>query len=262
MHDLNFRPSKKMGQSFLINSTIAKEIVDLINFNDHDCVIEIGPGKGALTKYLVNKPLNVVAIELDKRLSEYIKQTYKNIEVINDDVLKVDLNNILKKYKNPILLSNLPYSISSPFLFKYLSLQSSPIFICMLQKEFIERLIAIPKTKQYGGLSVVSQTYASIENLLFVDKNNFEPKPKVDSIVIRIQRNDQEFDNKFNEFVRRCFLAKRKTLFNNLKSNFQSNLLNSIFNQLGLDNKIRAEEITQKTFLKLYKLLNNDLESI
>jgi 16S rRNA (adenine1518-N6/adenine1519-N6)-dimethyltransferase len=251
-----FHPSKRMGQNFLINKSIANQIVNFIDFNKHDCVVEIGPGKGALTQILTNKPIKVIAIELDKRLAEYIKNKLPNIKVINDDVLKINLEELILNHKNPILLSNLPYSISSPFIFQYLKLKNSIDFICMLQKEYVDRLISKPNSKQYGALSVVVQTYLNITKLMTVDRTNFDPKPEINSTVIMIKKKTKLVNEKYIDFVRTCFAAKRKTLINNLKTHFELQKIQDVLNQLGSGDKTRAQEISPNLFEKLFYKLN------
>lgn len=253
-----FHPSKKMGQSFLIDQNISKKIVNLINLKNHDCVIEIGPGKGALTQFLVNRDSKIIAIELDKRLAEFIKKKYPQIQIINDDVLCVNLDEILSQHINPILLSNLPYSISSPFLFQYINLENTPKFICMLQKEFVERLIAKPNTKQYGALSVIAQTYLQINKKLSVDKKCFSPQPKINSEVVEIEKTGTKINDLFINFVRACFQARRKTLVNNLKLKFSNTKLNQTLNNLKIDLNIRAQQISPNTFLQLFKTLHHE----
>jgi 16S rRNA (adenine1518-N6/adenine1519-N6)-dimethyltransferase len=258
----NFHPSKKMGQNFLINKNIAQRITNLIEYQNHDCVVEIGPGKGALTEFLVDKEIPVIAIELDKRLAEYIKTRHKTIQIINDDVLKIDLNKLLQNYKKPILLSNLPYSISSPILFKYLTLERRYPFVCMMQKEFVDRLMASPKSKTYGALSVICQTYLDIEKKLQVEKTNFIPQPEIDSVVILINRKAISVNQKFINFIRVCFQAKRKTLFNNLKASFNKLTIQNVIAQLKLKDTVRAEELPHEIFMKLFNLLNYETKSI
>lgn len=261
MFDSRFHPSKKMGQNFLVNDKVAKRIADLID-ESYDCVIEIGPGYGALTKFLSSKKHKIIGIELDKRLCEYLRNHFKNVEIINNDILNVDLDSIFNQYKSPILISNLPYSISSPFLFKYLSLKTNTPFICMLQKDFVDRITAKPHTKQYGGLSVITQTYSHVKQMMVVGPENFQPPPKIESTVIEISKNNASLNDQFNDFVRRCFLAKRKTIFNNLKSQFNHNKINDALSVIQVGIKARAEEISPTQFMQLYKLLNNGTQSI
>jgi 16S rRNA (adenine1518-N6/adenine1519-N6)-dimethyltransferase len=258
----DIRPSKKMGQNFLINPVIANQIVNFINFNDCDCVVEIGPGKGAMTEHIVQKTNNLIVVELDKRLAEHIKSKFPSINTINDDVLNFDLSKALKRYHNPILISNLPYSISSPMITKYLMLDRPIKFICMLQKEFVGRLLAKPSTKQYNAFSVVAQTYMEIKKLLFVDKNNFDPKPEVSSVVISLIKNNENLDLPFIKFVKLCFISKRKTLFNNLKQHYDSDKIKQTLIELNINKKARAEELTTKTFKELYNLICHDIKSI
>jgi 16S rRNA (adenine1518-N6/adenine1519-N6)-dimethyltransferase len=154
----NFFPSKKMGQNFLIDENIAQKIAKLVDKDCFDAIIEVGPGGGILTKFLVlyNKPL--IAIELDKRLASTLHnqfRKYQNLEIVNDDVLKIDLIKLAHHYVNPVLLSNLPYSISSPMILKFLKQDKIKTFYCMLQKEMVDRIIAKPGSKGYNAFTVL-----------------------------------------------------------------------------------------------------------
>ena len=258
MNNLKFYPSKKMGQNFLINDEVVERIVNLIDYKNYDCVIEIGPGKGALTKFIIKEKVDVIAIELDKRLAEHIGTQYPSVKLINDDVLNVDLDKICKQYNKPILLSNLPYSISSPFLFKYLHLHSKCPFVCMLQKEFVDRLVAKPNSKSYGSLSVVCHIFFNIKEMLSVSKSNFEPRPDIDSVVVLITKKYLLTNIKMMNFIRMCFMAKRKTLLNNLKGHFPKEQIKNAISQLKLNETIRAEAISPEKFIQLFNLLNHE----
>jgi 16S rRNA (adenine1518-N6/adenine1519-N6)-dimethyltransferase len=195
----NFVPSKKMGQNFLTDDSVAQSIVSLINVGQYDLVIEIGPGTGMLTQYLVQFNRKVIAIELDKRLAEKLHtklEKYTNLEIINNDILQTDLVKLSADYKEVVLVSNLPYSISTPMMLQFLKQDKIKPFYCMLQKELVNRLIAKPNTKEYGSISVLVQYYAAITKLLEVPPQSFTPAPKVDSNVIVINKLDKHFDSK------------------------------------------------------------------
>ncbi|MDR1850532.1 MAG: 16S rRNA (adenine(1518)-N(6)/adenine(1519)-N(6))-dimethyltransferase RsmA [Mycoplasmataceae bacterium] len=250
----NFNPSKKMGQNFLINEEVCKNIVDSIDFTNVDCVIEIGPGLGAITKYIVQKSNNVIAIEIDKRLSEYISKTYPQIKLINEDVLKVDFNELTNQYKNPIIISNLPYSISSLVVIKFIKSNIQHMY-CMLQKEMVERMLAVPKTHEYNGFTVLLNTYTTITKTMNISKNNFMPAPEVDSIFIAIHRNENTFDPQYDKFIKQCFGSKRRTLNNNIKNIIDKKSYEEFLNKKHISLLVRAEELDYKTFLEMYKQL-------
>jgi 16S rRNA (adenine1518-N6/adenine1519-N6)-dimethyltransferase len=198
-HQKNFVPSKKLGQNFLTDDNVAQEIVNLSQIQNYDLVIEVGPGRGALTQHLVtfNKPL--IAIELDKRLAEDLKtkfHQYPHLQIINNDILEVDLLEISKDYKQVLLISNLPYSISTPMILKFLKQNKITSFVCMLQKEVVDRLIAKSHSKTYGAFSVLVQYYASIAKFLNVAPSAFAPIPAVESQVVLMSKNKLIFDNR------------------------------------------------------------------
>jgi 16S rRNA (adenine1518-N6/adenine1519-N6)-dimethyltransferase len=253
----NFNPSKKMGQNFLINPEVQKGIVDKIDFNGVDCVIEIGPGYGAITDYLIDKTPKLICIELDKRLAEHIAKRYKdksNFELINNDVLKVDFNKLTKNYSHPIIVSNLPYSISSLVIIQFIKSNIKDMY-CMLQKEMVERIIAKPKTKQYNAFTVLLARYAKIEKLLNVGKNNFIPAPEVDSMVVSLIKSGESYNEKFDKFIRSCFLSKRRTLLNNLQSLVSKEELTKILIKEKINVNVRAEELSVSQLVMLYNIL-------
>ncbi|GHU52785.1 ribosomal RNA small subunit methyltransferase A [Bacilli bacterium] len=252
-----FNPSKKLGQNFLINPQIPIDIVDKINFDGVDLIIEIGPGTGALTKELVKKNIPMTAIELDKRLYATIKNEYLNINVINDDVLKVDFQNIIKGYKNPIIVSNLPYSISSPMIFKFIKEIGVNVFYCMLQKEVVDRLCAKPRTHQYNAFTVIVSYCCNIKNIINVGRNNFSPVPKVDSAVVSIvKKPKQTYINEFDLFLKKCFCSKRQMLVNNLKNVYTKQIVIDALSKHNIGIKSRAEELNVEELFKLYSCLS------
>jgi 16S rRNA (adenine1518-N6/adenine1519-N6)-dimethyltransferase len=255
LKDNNFFPSKKLGQNFLINQELAKAIVDSVNYENVDVIIEIGPGLCALTNFLVKKHIPYIGIELDKRLHAYCQQEFPNHTMINDDVLEVDMNALLKERHHPVIISNLPYVISSQVILKFLQLNISFNQYFMLQKEMVERLCAKTRNKDYNGLTVILNEYASIDKLLTVNRNNFNPIPQVDSQVICIKRNNKIYNTQFVEFVRQCFMQKRKTLVNNLKSNHQKDKIVKTLRKFKFSETIRAEELSSQQLLGLFNCL-------
>jgi 16S rRNA (adenine1518-N6/adenine1519-N6)-dimethyltransferase len=254
LKDNNFNPSKKMGQNFLINKNICEELVNSIDFSKVDLIIEIGPGLGAITQFLVNKTKKMIAIELDKRLAEFITNKYPSIELINNDVLKVEFDKLIADYKNPIIVSNLPYSISSLIIHKFIKSDIKEMY-CMLQKEMVDRLCAKPKTHEYNNLTVLLNSYTNITKIMNIGKNNFLPPPNVDSIFIKIEKNSEIYNEQYDKFLRQSFSSKRQTLANNLKTIIQKQDLYKYLLECGFSSTIRAEEITANDFKKLFIFL-------
>jgi 16S rRNA (adenine1518-N6/adenine1519-N6)-dimethyltransferase len=215
-------PSKKMGQNFLVSDEFSSSLIDTIDFSFVDRIIEIGPGLGAITKFLIQKNIPLTIIELDKRLFEIIKNKFPKIDAVNNNCLKVDFDSLFAEQKHPIIVSNLPYSISTLIIIKFLEMKKIKTMYCMLQKEVVDRMNAKVRTKQYNNFSIICQYLSKIEVLKFVDRNNFYPIPQVDSLFIKIEKNELDFDYGFNDFIKFAFLHKRKTLVNNIKTKYET----------------------------------------
>ncbi len=287
---------EKLGQNFLINKAIAKRIVNSANLNMDDFVLEIGPGRGILTEELVKKAGKVVAVEIDGNLVEIIRKklkNYKNIEIVEGDILKIGLPQIVETPRRGVstagrykLIANLPYYITSPIIRLFLESEFPPTeMILMVQKEVAERIVASPG--KMSILSVSVQYYAKPEILFSVGRENFEPKPEVDSCVIRItphptlSRRERgkkekifphpltsspsgrgwrgapgEGNEKFFRVVRAGFCAKRKTLANNLANSFHLNKkeVEEKIISAGLNKNIRAQELGVEDWENLTKL--------
>lgn len=244
------KPKKSLGQHFLKDENIARKIVGSLTGNFSN-ILEIGSGKGVLTKYLINnKKLNPFFIETDSKSVDFLKNVfpgYKN-RIIHADFLKYDLNQL---FSEPFaIIGNLPYNISSQIFFKILKYKNNiPEVVCMIQKEVAERIASPPGNKKYGILSVLLQAYYKIEYLFTVSENVFIPPPKVKSAVIRLNRNSTyqlDCDEKlFFKVVKAGFNQRRKTLRNALKSfNFDkkeslTELLSKRAEQLGVDDFVR-----------------------
>lgn len=254
-----FRPSKKMGQNFLINQEISKNIVNSIDFKNVDLVIEIGPGLGALTDYLIDKKFNLVLVELDKRLNEFLIKRYKNkkVEIINSDVLKVDFDKLVEKHRNPIIISNLPYSISSLVLVKFLKCKNIKEIYCMLQQEMVDRISSPVGSKKYNSFTVLVQFYAEVNKICKIGPNNFLPAPEVDSLFISIKKNKKQFNLLFDKFLRNCFLNRRKTLINNLKNQYDIKAINFSLEKMNIQKLIRPEELPPDQLFAIFNYLNN-----
>jgi 16S rRNA (adenine1518-N6/adenine1519-N6)-dimethyltransferase len=256
-----FKFSKGLGQNFLIDDSVLKDIVDSANIDKDDLVIEIGPGVGTLTKELLKKAKKVCAIELDSDLipilNEELKE-YNNFELIHKDALKTDFKELIGEELNTKLVANLPYYVTTPIISKLIkenyNFESLTI---MIQKEVGERIAANPSTKEYGALSILVQYYCDVEIVRKVSADSFVPKPKVDSIVIKLSKLSEpkvkvKSKELFFKIVRNSFNMRRKTLWNGLKSlNLPKEQLEKAFEYAGIDPKRRGETLSLSEFGKL-----------
>lgn len=264
-------PHKKLGQNFLVHTHTARRIVDLANLAPHDRVIEVGVGLGALTGPLAATVDEVVGIEMDAgiiRMHEEQQSLPANVQLLHADVLRIDFNSLVKPGQRLKIVANLPYSISTPFLFRLI--EHAPLIdsaVLMLQKEVAQRLTAQPGTKDYGTPTVLLAACATAKQLLAVDPAEFHPRPKVDSVVIRLSFHPQpervrmvgNFDRLFfSRVVHAAFGQRRKTLLNALHS---ATLLKSkedlvrCLHTARIDPSIRAERLTMEDFVHLSRVL-------
>ena len=273
MKKYNIRANKNLGQNFLINEEVVKNIVGCSNIEKEDLVIEIGPGLGTLTKYLLEKAGKVICIELDTKMLQILEDRlslYNNFELINNDVLKVDLKNIIEKektegkIKNVKIVANLPYYITTPIIMKLLEeeLELESITV-MIQKEVADRLIATPGEKNTGAITYSVYYYADSEAIMEVPNSSFIPEPEVTSKVIKlnirkepaVKPKDKE---KMFKIIKYAFMQKRKTLLNSLTNNgvFKNKTQGTeILNSLGLKENVRPEELTLEQFEKISNIL-------
>ncbi|WP_428236271.1 16S rRNA (adenine(1518)-N(6)/adenine(1519)-N(6))-dimethyltransferase RsmA [Gracilimonas sp.] len=218
---MSFRTKKSLGQHFLTDNTIIFKIIDAITAGKGDRIIEIGPGTGALTKWLLSGCDDVHAIEIDQRAVEVLKEKFDDLRVHQNDILKVNWKEVIDPDKKNIVVGNLPYYITSPILFDLL--EHRRLFTeatLMMQKEVAERLVADPSSKQYGILSVQTQLFCTPELLFDVSPQSFSPPPKVTSSVIKLTFDKEPLsvsDEKIKEVVRTAFNQRRKKLSNSLK---------------------------------------------
>jgi 16S rRNA (adenine1518-N6/adenine1519-N6)-dimethyltransferase len=265
---------KALGQHFLKNPFVLRKILRVISPLENELLVEIGPGKGALTFPLTQKAGKVIAIEKDKAFFSFLKERQvSNLELLEADVLKVDFCNLLEKETNfrgrVKLVGNLPYSISSPLLFKALGdreLFSECVFL--LQKEVAERICGQPGSKRYAPLSILFQIYFSTHLHFYVSPNSFSPPPQVDSALISLKKRPSslfiiENEELFYKFLRDAFKHRRKTLWNNLqKLGLSHSLLDEAFQTCALQRNTRAEQVSIAQFVclfhKLFKKLPPD----
>ena len=268
MKKYNLYANKSLGQNFLINEEIVKGIVDAANINKEDLVIEIGPGLGTLTKYLLDTKAKVICIELDKRMMEILNDRfslYDNFELINEDVLKVDLENLIKENKKSgvekvKIVANLPYYITTPIIMKLLEekLDIESITV-MIQKEVAERLNAIPGEKETGSITYSVHYYSNPEIIFNVPNTSFIPEPEVTSTVIKLNILKEPAVKVKNEktlfkVIKAAFMQKRKTLINALVNGKIFNAKDEAekcLNDLGIDLKIRGEKLSLEQYAKI-----------
>lgn len=267
----NFNFQKKFGQNFLIDTRVLDKIIDSAEITKEDCVLEIGPGIGTMTQYLAERAGAVVAVEIDKALIPILEDTlseYDNVTVVNDDILKVDVNKIVeeKNQGRPIkVVANLPYYITTPIIMglfeNHVPLQSITI---MVQKEVADRMQVGPGTKDYGALSLAVQYYAKPEIVANVPPNCFIPRPNVGSAVIRLTRYEEppvkvEDEKKMFALVRASFNQRRKTLVNGLTNAAELHIskeqITEALDKMGLSPTIRGEALTLEQFARLSNLL-------
>ena len=265
----NIKANKSLGQNFLINQSVVETIVNSAQIGENDLIIEIGPGLGTLTEFLLQKAKKVICIELDKNMVKILNERfflYKNLEIINEDVLKLDLEKIIKneKEKNNIknvkIVANLPYYITTPIVMKLLEekLDIESITI-MIQKEVADRLIENPGGKNTGAITYTVNYFADAEGIIEVLNNSFIPEPEVTSKVLKLTiRKEPKVDVKNLELmfkiIKSAFLQRRKTLLNALVNN---NIFNSkeegikVLHELNFDINIRGEKLTLEDYAKL-----------
>lgn len=261
------KPKKSLGQNFLIDENIARKIVDSLNLTKDDVVVEIGPGQGALTKYIVENVKKIFAVEIDKLAAEELRSNISSIklEIINQDILEFNLNELDTGAKKIKLVGNIPYHLTSPILFKAMEYHKIiATLTMMIQKEVAARLTAKPKTKAYGILSVLTQFYGVPKNLFNVSASCFFPKPKVTSTVVRIDFHNklpfEDVDEKlFCTVVRTTFGKRRKTIKNCLKYlPFDETIKKSIIQNINFPLNQRPEELSIEEFV----ILTDKIEEI
>lgn len=257
------RPKKRFSQNFLQNPFYQKKIVDALEINPEDTVIEIGPGRGALTDHIASlQPNNYYAIEIDTILANELANRFNNkVQIIQQDFLEFDFSSIPEIENQPVkIIGNLPYHITSPILFKlidnYKKINSAVI---MMQKEVAKRISANHNNKDYGILSVVSQAYSEVQYLFEVKRGNFYPTPDVDSAVIKLDffMRPEGIDDEalFRKIVRQTFNYRRKMLRNSLCRIFDKSIVYLISSDY-LDR--RPEQLTVDDF----KILSNSLNQV
>ena len=274
MKKYNIKANKSLGQNFLISQEVVNNIIKASEISEKDLVIEIGPGLGTLTKRLLEQAGKVICVELDTKMINILEERfflYKNLEIINQDILKVDLKNKIKqeKEKNGFekvkIVANLPYYITTPIIMKLLEeeLDLESITV-MIQKEVADRLTAIPGKKNTGAITYTVYYYTDSEEILEVPKDSFIPEPEVTSEVIKLNIRktpivEPKNKEKMFKVIKCAFTQRRKTLLNSLVN---TNILNNkqqginMLNSLNMNENIRPEELTIQQFKEISDFLS------
>jgi len=262
----DIKPQKRLGQSFLVEQNSIAKIAQIANIARNDIVVEVGAGIGVLTESLAQQADRVIALELDHQLIAVLQDrlsAYHNVDIKHVNVLRFDFRQITKSANQRIaVVGNIPYNISSPLLFHLLSFRDViHSFVLMMQKELIDRLIAVPGNKQYGVPSVILQMFAAVERVMNIPATFFYPRPKVESSVMKgvfldqpvMKLNNEEF---FVRLVRDSFAQRRKMLLNNLKKSkwmdgLDESLLHETLTRCGIDPQRRGETLSVEEFGEL-----------
>lgn len=269
LNTYKIQANKSLGQNFLIDDCVIEKIIESSNIEKEDLIIEIGPGLGVLTERLLKKSNNVVVIELDKKMIEILQNRFclnRNLEIINNDVLKVDLEKLIKNKKEQTninkvkIVANLPYYISTPIIMKLLEnrLEISEIIV-MVQKEVAQRLGAETGTREAGAITYAVEYYAQATPIIDVPKESFIPSPKVESQVIKLEvrqnpKIEVEDEKLLFNIIQKSFMQRRKTLSNALINNRildSKEEVEKMFKTLGIPSNVRGEKLTLEEFGKI-----------
>ena len=270
----------KLGQNFLADRKAAEKIVDALGEIGQSLVVEIGPGRGALTEILVRKAGRVIAIELDRMLATQLRidySRYPNVEVLEGDVLAIDFRTVLHRTIGPLgdlrpekperarLLGNLPYYITSDILLHLFEFHDQfDLMVIMVQREVAERIAARPGSRDYGLLSATAQLYTQVEKLFNLPPGAFAPPPKVHSSVLRLRVAPRFAElgvspPEFIEFLKLAFAMKRKTLLNNLKKRYTEEQIRNALKQGRIRADVRAEALSLEDSAAIFRMLNHSI---
>lgn len=259
--------NKALGQNFLVSSKVVENICNYANINESSYIIEIGPGLGAVSEEILNRKATLLAIEIDHNMVNILKNTFKNdrFSLIHQDFLKINLEelfNNIKNQKDIKIISNLPYYITSQILNK-LILADYPFncFVAMMQKEVGKKILS-PERKDLNPLQCILKLQYDVSLIQHVSKNDYLPRPEIDSIVLKFQKKPPLFDIKnleiFVDFLKKAFQNRRKTLMKNLSSYFNKNQIEEIYTNLELSKEVRIDEISLEQIVLIYKTLHLD----
>lgn len=283
LQDENLAPHKQLGQNFLVHKATALAVARCGHIGSDDIIIEVGVGLGALTQPIAEQASQVIGLEIDSGLVRFHKEKEdlpENVTLLHQDVLKADFVELQRLSQGPLkIMANLPYSISNPFLFKLIENREKMAWATiMLQKEVADRLTAQPGTKQYGIPTVLLKSCATVKPLLTLKPCEFHPRPKIDSVVVRIDFGDtslpqtQKYDwSLFQKIVRAAFSQRRKTLLNTLTAGgffrtisqgdkkLEKQLTKDTIVRSGIAPTVRAETLTLEDFIELSRAYSSQL---
>lgn len=270
LNKYNIKANKRFGQNFLIDDYVLEEITEVSEIKNNDLIIEIGPGLGNLTEYLIDKAGYLLLIEIDNNMIDILNDRFKNksnYTIINEDVLKVNLKNIIEsieknnniKYDNIKVVANLPYYITTPIIFKLLEDDNGiDDIVVMVQKEVAERMVAKYKTKDYGILTLMVQYLSEASIEIIVPNSSFIPAPDVTSAVIKlnkVKRYKTSNEKLLFKLVHAAFAQRRKKMINSLESSNFNNMdkksLESLFTSLEINTNCRGEELLLEDYIKI-----------
>lgn len=258
LSEFGIKPSKKLGQNFLLDENLLNFIIKIANVSPQDHILEVGPGLGALTKKLVETGAQVTAVEFDNRLAEYLQKTITayNFKLIETDACKLNYNSVCSDKFEWRIIANLPYSVTTPLLAKFSEMNTPPIdMLFLLQKETAERFAAKPCSKEYGGITVKLQSLYEVNLVRTVPPDVFFPKPEVMSAIVGFTRKEN-FPNKdeirkLDKVLTAAFAHRRKKVLRNLISAFPRANIEKIFMDNDINVNSRAEHLSIETFLLL-----------
>ncbi len=270
MSKYNIRANKKYGQNFLIDDSILEKIVSESDISKKDLVIEIGPGLGNLTEYLLNASKYVILVEIDTKMIEVLTDRFKdysNYMLINEDILKVNIDELVKKvekennmsFDNIKVVANLPYYITTPIIFKLLEDENSISSITvMVQKEVAQRMVASPKSKDFGILTLMVKYFSDADIKITVPNSSFIPEPGVTSAVIRLDKQSKynvKNEKLLFELIHKSFAQRRKKMTNSLVAtkfnNMEKTEIEELFKKCNIDLNTRAEELDINEYIKI-----------
>ena len=269
----NFMFQKRFGQNFLIDTRVLDKIISASGITKDDMILEVGPGIGTMTQYLCESARKVIAVEIDKNLIPILEndtlKEYDNVRVINEDILKLDVNQVIEEEgaQNVKIMGNLPYYITTPIIMKILEdgVKADSITI-MMQKEVADRIKAHPGSKTYGALSVAVQYYCTVDKVASVPRSVFVPQPNVDSIVLRLNIRKEkpvELENEklFFDCVKAGFGQRRKTLLNSLQNvkGVTKEIVVDSLEAAGVESSRRAETLDLEEFARVANEVNKRL---
>ncbi len=259
------KPKKSLGQNFLTSGKAVFEIIKAGEIKKGETILEIGPGKGALTQELLKSGGKIIAIEKDRELISYLEEKFtkeiknKSLKIIEGDVLDLDIEKIIKKDQKYKIIANIPYYITGAIIERFLSIKKTPeLMVLLVQKEVAERIVA--RDKKESILSLAVKFYGIPKIIYKVSAGSFFPKPKVDSAVLKIVLNKIDKEKKSLEelylnIVKKSFAHKRKMMLGNLKKEIKNIDWEEIFKRLNINIKVRGEDLSEKDFLNLAKKL-------